>query len=357
MLNLNQNSMNILILGTAPNPSKNLIEAIEKKGHTYKYYKPKELYLYVSEHENGHDRLYHGNPETNEVERIYIKNYDAVITRIGGNLEYSATILLHLTENLGLYSVQSADGLLTASNKMKTTQRLSSAGVRVPKTVMAQNPIHADFLIKKIGGLPVVGKLLKGSQGVGVMKFIDAEQTNMSLESFAKLEADIQIQSYIEGGGKDIRAVVVSDKVVVAMERTSKKDFRANLSKGGSGRKVELTETEKTMCLKMAKAVGLECAGVDIIRGNDGFSYGIEVNGNWGEKIISITGVNFFESIIDHIQANYKNGGKKDVSLQSDDDIISSFLPNTFPSIGFAYENGSIAKKEVLKMAKDFFGL
>lgn len=350
--------MNILILGTAPNPSKNLIEAIEKKGHTYKYYKPKELYLYVSEHENGNDRLYYGNPETNEVERIYIKNFDAVITRIGANLEYGATILLHLTENLGLYSVQSADGLLTASNKMKTTQRLSSAGVRVPRTVMAQNPIHADFLIKKIGGLPAVGKLLRGSAGVGVMKFVDAEQTNMSLESFAKLEADIQIQSYIEGGGKDIRAIVVGDKVVVAMERTGKKDFRANLSNGrGSGKKVELTEDEKTMCVKMAKAVGLETAGVDIIRGNDGLSYGIETNSNYGEKVISITGVNFFENIIDHIEANYKSGGKKGVSLQSDDEIISSFLPHTFPSIGFAYENGSIAKKEVLKMAKDFFKL
>ena len=349
--------MNILILGTSPVLSKNLTDSLEKKGHTYKYYKPNELYLYVSEHENGNDRLYWGNPETNEVERVYVKNFDAVITRIGWGLDYAASILTHLTENLGIYSPQSAEGLVTASNKMKTTQKLSYAGVRVPRTVMAQTPVHADFLIKKIGGLPAVGKLLQGSQGKGVMILRDAEQTNMSLETFAKLEANIQIQAYIEGGGKDIRAIVVGDKVVVALERTGKKDFRANLSRGGSGKAIELTEQEKTMCVKMAKAIGLECAGVDILRGQDGYTYGIEVNGNFGEKIISITGVNFFENIIDHIQANYKSGSKKDVSLQSDDEIISSFLPHTFPSIAVAYENGSLSKKEILSMAKAYFKL
>ena len=352
--------MNILILGTASAPSKYLISAIENKGHTWQYFNPRNLYLYVSEHESGHDRLYYGNPEKDEPERIYVKNFDAVICRIGTGLDYGASILMHLTENLGIYSPQTADGLLTASNKMKTTQKLSSAGVRVPRTVMAKDPIHADFLIKKIGGLPAVAKLLKGSQGVGVMILNDAEQTNMMLESFAKLEADIQIQAYVEGGGKDVRAIVVGDDVIVAMQRTGKKDFRANLAKGGQGTKIELTEEEKTMCVKMSKAVGLEFSGVDFIRGNDGLSYGIEVNTNMGLKIIDITGVNFFNALIEHIEAKTGGSEKKptETSLTAtitNNEVIELYL-NTLPmSLKWGYTSNNFDKRELLETALNWY--
>lgn len=191
---------------------------------------------------------------------------------------------------------------------MKTAQRLSSKGVKVPMTVFAKNPIHVDWLIKKLGGLPVVGKLLSGSQGVGVMIFKDAEQTNTSLASFYKLNVDVLLQRFIDAGSSDVRAIVVGDEVTVAMERKGKSDFRANISQGGIGKKVELSQDEKDLCIKAAKAVGLEFAGVDLIRDKNGNAFILEVNGNPGTKIIDITGHNYFDDLVSLIEKrlNYK---------------------------------------------------
>jgi ribosomal protein S6--L-glutamate ligase len=302
--------MKILVLGTG-NPSKHLINAINGRGHSYEYQNPDSLYLYVSESANGYDRIYNGSPTLEEPVRLRAKEYDAIISRLGANLDYGATILQHLTENLGIYCPQTSDGLLTARDKMKSTMRMSAAGVKVPLTVFAQNPVHVQFLMDLLGGLPVVGKLLKGSQGQGVMIFRDPEQTNTSLESFWKLKIDVLMQRYIESGRKDIRAIVVGEKVAVAMERTGKHDFRANISQGGTGRKIELTTQQEELCVKAAKSVGLSFAGVDLMNDENGKSFIIEVNGNPGTKIIDITGHNYFNDLVEYLE---KQTGRQTLS-------------------------------------------
>lgn len=300
--------MKILLLCTGK-PASQLISAIESAGHTYEVHDPRCLYLRVSQSENGYDQLYDGNPELDKPERLPAKSYDAVISRIGTNLPHGAAILRHLTENLGIYCPQSADGLETASNKLKTTQRLSFNGIRVPCTVYADNPAHIDFLIGKVGGLPAVAKLLQGSQGVGVFILETPLAANTALQSVYKLNAAIKIQSMIKADGKDIRAIVCGDSVLLAMQRTAGKgDFRANISRNGSGKKVELSEDEKRLCIEAGKAVGLEFAGVDLIRDENGRAYILEVNGNPGTKAIAITGVNYFTGLIAHVE---KQTGKK----------------------------------------------
>lgn len=308
--------MNILVLATG-NPSKSLTDAITDAGHTYHHYKPKDLYLLVSDSTNGFDRIYIGNPEREVPARLLLKNFDAIITRLGSDLAYSTSVLLHLTENLGIYCPQSEEGLMTASNKMKTTQKLSSNGLRVPKTIFAKKPSHVEFLVNKIGGLPAVAKTLTGSQGKGVFILRDAEQTNTSLEAIYNLEVDLLLQSFVESGAKDIRAIVIGNEVVAAMERTGKKDFRANLSQGGLGRAVELSEEDKDICVKASKAVGLEFSGVDILKDSEGKTYIVEVNGNAGEKSIKVTGVNWFKNLVAHIEKNYKNGNKSKSNINA----------------------------------------
>ncbi len=125
-----------------------------------------------------------------------------------------------------------------------------------------------------------------------------------------KARQSIFAQEYIEAEWKDIPAIVIGDKVVSAMERTGKKDFRANLSQGGSGRNVlnELTEKEKTLCVQAAKACGLEFAGIDFIRNKEGQSLFIEANGNPGEKIIDVTGHDHYEDLLDLIERKIKPG-------------------------------------------------
>ena len=318
--------LHILILATG-NQS-HLIKAIEDVGYTYEQHDPRNLYLYVSESENGYDRIYNGLPSLEKPVRLKANSYDAVISRIGSGLEYGANILTHLHENLNIYTTQTGSGLLTASNKLRTTMKLSAYGIRVPRTVGAFSPLHPEFLIDKVGGLPAVAKTLTGSQGKGVIILKDAEQTNTTLEAFWRADTPLKVQQYIEGGKRDIRAIVIGDEVVSAMERTGVKDFRANLSQGGSGRKIELTDEQKTLCVRASKAIGLDFSGVDIMIDEKGRAYVIEINGNPGTGIIGITKRNHFKDLIIHI--NRKCLASKE-STQKSEATASASTPVSIP--------------------------
>lgn len=318
--------MNILILATSY-PSEKLIQAIENYGHTWEHYHPAEIYIYTSEKVNGYDRVYDGSPDLKEPRRLNLKDYDAVITRLSGErLPAFCNVLRHLTENLGIYSPQTADALLTATDKLKTIQDCSVAGIRVPRTVYAHSPAHVGFLIKKIGGLPAVAKTIRGSQGNGVFLLNDIEQTNTSLQAIYKLNVDLILQEYIEADKKDIRAIVVGDKVVAAIQRQGSKDFRANLSQeGGTGQAITLSKADEQFCVDAAKAIGLEFAGVDIMkRKGDNTTYLIEINGNMGTKSIDITGINWFENLIEFIENQTGNTQKATKSAHGNDKTNAS---------------------------------
>jgi ribosomal protein S6--L-glutamate ligase len=291
--------MNIYVLNNFPNHSstQKLVETGKKRGHKVSVLEYDNLYLYLSESTTGHDRIY--NNET----RLQIKDIDAVISRMGNNLDYGLAVLEHLQNNMKIYCTSSADGLRIAADKFLTSQKLSQAKVQVPKTVFAYKPKNPDFLVDKVGGLPCIAKTIKGSQGVGVMILESKLQTNTTLEAMYKSDMQLQLQQFLEAGAKDIRVIVVDNQIVGAMERTANKgDFRANLSKGGEGKSIELTQDEKDMAIKAAQAVGLgSFAGVDLLRANDK-TYCIEVNGNPGDKFIEITGINFYENLFDMIE-------------------------------------------------------
>jgi ribosomal protein S6--L-glutamate ligase len=294
--------MNILILSTGK-PSKHLIDAITKRGHTYECYAPDELYLFVSDSMAGYDRLYAENGEATP-KRLHLKNIDAVITRLGGGGEYGLSVLQHLTDNIGIYSAQTAHGIRIASNKVWTSQKVSVAGLRSPITVFAKNPENISFLIDKVGGLPCVVKTPYGSQGTGVIKVENYQQTKATLELLHSRGIDTLLQQYIEGGGKDYRVIVVGEKVVCVMERSSADGFKANLSQSGKGKKVILSKEHEEFCVKASKAIGLDFSGVDIMISNkDSRAYLIEINSNPGTKSIDICNHNWFEDWIKFIES------------------------------------------------------
>jgi ribosomal protein S6--L-glutamate ligase len=305
--------MNILILSTG-NPSKHLTDAITDRGHTYECYAPDELYLLVSDSIIGHDRLFKENGE-NTPKRLLLKDFHAVITRLGGGGEYGLTVLQHLTDNIGIYSAQTAHGIRIASNKMWTSQKVSTAGLRSPITVFAKNPENISFLIDKVGGLPCVVKTPYGSQGTGVIKMENYQQTKATLELLHSRGIDTLLQQYIEGGGKDYRVIVVGDKVVCVMERSSADGFKANLSQSGSGKSVTLSEEHKAFCVKASKAIGLLFSGVDIMISNkDNKAYLIEINSNPGVKSIDICKHNWFVDWVKFLEEKQKSRTSKDSS-------------------------------------------
>lgn len=313
--------MNILILSTGK-PSKYLTDALTERNHTYECYAPDELYLLVSDSVNGYDKLFAENTQK-EPKKLHLRNFDAVMTRLGGGGEYGLTVLSHIVENLGIYSAQTASGIKTASNKMWTSQAVSKAGLRSPVTIFAKNPVNIPFLIKAVGGLPCVVKTPYGSQGTGVVKMENEQQTKATLELLHGKGIDTLLQKYIEGGGKDYRVIVIGDKVICTMERSSKDGFKANLSQGGDGKSVELSQEYKDFAVKASKAIGLDFSGVDImISDKGGKAYLIEINSNPGTGSIDICKHNWF---VDWVKFLESKVASKSNTNQNNNQGVKSF--------------------------------
>lgn len=305
--------MKILVLSAAPNSyaTQSIVKAGEKRGHTMLIKDPSYLYLLISDKVNGYDRVYDGYGQDEKPVRLKANEIDAIIPRIGHNLAYGCAVLEHLNNNLRIFSTQASLGIKTAADKLISQQKISQAKIRVPQTILGDRANHPAWMVGQVGGLPAIAKGFTGSQGKTVFPLNDEYQTNVFLKNFSTNNENLLLQNFIDSGAKDIRAIVIDGKVIVAMERTAAKgELRANISQGGSGRKIELSEEDQQMCINAAKACGIECAGVDLMKDKEGKSFIIEINGNYGYKVEQITKVDISTPLIEYCERNYKNGNK-----------------------------------------------
>lgn len=305
--------MKILVLTAAPNSyaTQSIVNAGKKRKHKMIVKDPAYLYLLVSDAVSGYDRIYDGYDQNFKPERMPAKEYDAIIPRIGTNLSYGSAVLEHLNNNLKIFSTQTATGIKTAADKLISLQKISQAKIRVPKTVLGDKAAHVAWMIQQVGNLPAIAKGLTGSQGKTVFPLNDEYQSNVFLENFYQKRENLLLQKFIDGGAKDIRAIVIDGKVVAAMERSAAKgELRSNISRGGTGKKIDLSEDDQEICVKAAQSCGLEVAGVDIIKDPDGKTYVIEVNGNYGYHIEEITGIDISTPLIEYCEKNAKTGNK-----------------------------------------------
>lgn len=335
--------MKILILSAAANcyATQSIVKAGKKRGHEMIVKDPSFLYLLISDKVNGYDRIYDGYEQPEKPVRLHAKEIDAIVPRIGHNLAYGCAVLEHLNNNLKIFSTQVSLGIKTAADKLISQQKISQAKIKVPQTVLGDKAHHPSWMIEQVGGLPAIAKGFTGSQGKTVYPLNDEYQTNVFLKNFSSRNENLLLQSFIDAGAKDIRAIVIDGRVVVAMERTAAKgELRANISQGGSGRKVDLSKEDQEMCINAARACGLEVAGVDIIKNKKGESYILEINGNYGYKVEQITGVDISTPLIEFCESNYKNGNQSNLhsmamlyGLQSMNEIFSPEMINLFNSI------------------------
>jgi len=305
------NKLNILVIATGY-PRK-LLDTISARGHEYTCTRPEDFDLFISDTISGHDACYmYGN-------KLVASKYDAVITRIGEKRDFSAKIIRHLQHNLSMFCVQSGNSILTCADKWKSAQMMSEARIQVPRQWISLSGKYPAMYIAKLGGLPVILKELSGSKGKGLIKLADAEQTNMTLESYYGTERKIILQEYLnnssaESGGSDERHIVCGGKVVNSMRRHAPKDdIRANLSLSGSGEAITADIETADMTVKAVATIpGLNFAGVDIMKIKDPNDetkekrYFIEINSNPGEKIIDITGHNHYEDLLDYVETECK---------------------------------------------------
>ncbi|HET8884213.1 MAG TPA: 30S ribosomal protein S6--L-glutamate ligase [Candidatus Saccharimonadales bacterium] len=299
--------MNIAILSNGPGnySTRRLKEVAKKRGHKVTMIKYRDCYASIEQ--NNPTVSYKGED---------LANFDAIIPRIAANMTGYGTAIVRQLEMQGVYSVSSSIAISRSRDKLRSMQLLAKAGVGIPKTVVSRNSADIDDLIDKLDGTPVIIKLARGTHGNGVVLAESKKAAKSVLQAFYLSNEDgtnILLQEFIkESAGTDIRALVVGSRVVASMKRQSlDDDFRSNLHKGGEGTIVKLSEEERKMAIKAAKAMGLNVAGVDMMRSERGPLI-LEVNASPGFGIEKVTGRDVASAVIEYVELNAKRRNKKD---------------------------------------------
>jgi len=277
--------------------TRRLVEACEQRGHEPVVLDVLRTYMNVAS----------SKPEVHFKGEV-LPQFDAVIPRIGASVTFYGTAVLRQYEMTGAFPLNESVAISRSRDKLRSLQLLSRKGIGMPNSGFAHSPDDIQDLIKMVGGAPLVIKLLEGTQGIGVVLAETKKAAESVIEAFMGLNANILVQEYIkEAGGADIRCLVVGNKVVAAMKRQAQAgEFRSNLHRGGSSSLVKITPAERATAVKAARIMGLNVAGVDILRSERG-PLVMEVNSSPGlEGIETSTGKDVAGMIIEYIEKTAK---------------------------------------------------
>lgn len=234
-----------------------------------------------------------------------LSDYDAILPRIGSSITYFGTAVVRQFEQMDVYTPNTANGISSARDKLRASQILSRHGIAMPATAFVRNRADVRPAIERVGGAPVVIKLLEGTQGIGVILAPQVKVAEAIIETLHSTRQNVLIQKFIaESRGRDIRALVVGDRVVAAMRRVAAGDeFRSNVHRGGSVEAVQLDPQYEAVAVRSAQIMGLRVAGVDMLEGDDG-PLVMEVNSSPGlQGIEQATKLDVAGAIVDYIAA------------------------------------------------------
>lgn len=281
-----------------------LVRAAEARGHEVRVVDYLRCYMNI----------------TSRKPRIYVDgeelSADAVIPRIAASHTFYGNAVVRQFEMMNVFTVNDSVGIARSRDKLRSMQILAKKGVGLPVTAFAHHTDATSELIKMCGGAPLVIKLLEGTQGAGVVLAETKNAAQSVIEAFKAGNMNILVQEFIkEAKGADIRCIVVGGKVIAAMKRQAEEgEFRSNLHRGGTAEKVKISPEERAVACRAAKAMGLNVAGVDLLRSNHG-PVVMEVNSSPGlEGIEQCSGKDVAGMIIEFIErsalAPKKSGDK-----------------------------------------------
>jgi len=230
-------------------------------------------------------------------------SYDAIIPRIGHSITQHGVAVLRHIEQLGMWTANTSQGILQSRDKLHASQILARNRIPIPRTVYVRDILDVEQAIDAVGGLPVVVKVTQGTQGEGVFLRHTAFEVRNLVQGLLLTGKSVLVQEYIaESHGKDIRALVVGDRVVACMRRRARgREFRSNFHLNGTVENVQLPEDYAEAACRAARVLGLNIAGVDLLEGNDG-PLVLEVNSSPGlEGIEKASGVNVAGAIVEYI--------------------------------------------------------
>ncbi len=302
--------MKIAILSHNPNlySTKRLVQAGEKRGHRIEIIDHLRCYMNITSH----------RPTVHYKGKI-LRNFDAVIPRIGASVTFYGTAVVRQFEMMGVYAVNNSDSIIRSRDKLRSLQLLSKEGIGLPVTAFAHSPDDTKDLINIVGGPPLIVKLLESTQGKGVVISETVKAAESTIEAFRGLNAYFLVQEFVkEAGGSDIRCFVVGDRVVASMMRISAEgEFRSNLHKGGTAQAVKITPEERAVAVRASKIMGLGISGVDILRSNHGPVI-MEVNSSPGlEGIEKATSKDIAGKIYEFIEKQIDKSKKKKKNKKS----------------------------------------
>lgn len=289
--------MKICILSRNPKiySTHRLVKAARARGHQVRVVNPLRCYMNITS----------AKPMIHYREGI-LNDFNVIIPRIGASITYYGSAILRQFEMMGIFSLNDSTAITRSRDKLRALQILSRSGIGLPITSYAHSTRMTEQLIKMVGGAPCIIKLIEGTQGKGVILAETKKAAESVIDGFRQMKAHFLVQEFIkESNGKDIRAFVIGDRVVASMMRSAKEgEFRSNLHRGGTAVPVEISEEEATVAVNAAKALGLNVAGVDLLRSSRG-PLVLEVNSSPGlQGIETSTGLDIASMIIEYIENN-----------------------------------------------------
>lgn len=271
--------------------TRRLVEAIRAHGHRPRVMDTLRCNLVL---ERDRPRIVYRGEEVTGV--------DVVIPRIGASITGYGLAVVNQFDMLGVPVVARSIPIARARDKLRALQLLGRFGIDIPRTVMCRYRDEVPLAVQQVGGLPCIIKLLQGTQGVGVMIASTTGEVEGMLDTLWTLGQEILLQELIaESLGRDVRALVIGDRVVAAMRRTARTgEFRSNIHRGGEGQAVDLPPAYAEAAVRAARVIGLEVAGVDMLESNAGPKI-MEVNGSPGfEGLEAVTGVDIASLYVEH---------------------------------------------------------
>ncbi len=276
--------------------TRRILEVGKDRGHEVEVYDTLKCYMNISSIK----------PTVQYGEKT-LDDLDAVIPRIGASITFYGTAVVRQFETMGCYVLNESIAISRSRDKLRSLQIFARRGIDLPITGFAHSTKQTQALIDLVGSTPLVIKLLEGTQGKGVVLAETHKAAESVIDAFREMDAHFLVQEYIkEAGGSDIRCFIIGDKVVASMQRTAKEgEFRSNLHRGAKAREIKITPEERKIALQAAKAMGLNIAGVDLLRSSRG-PLVMEVNSSPGlEGIERATGVDIAKLMFEFIEKKF----------------------------------------------------
>ncbi len=288
--------MQLAVLSCSPNcySTRRLVEAATHRGHGVKIL---DTLKFAIDLDRGEPDLFFRGKHLND--------FDAVLPRIGASITYFGTAVVRQFEQMDVFCANSSAGVSNSRDKLRSLQILSRHQIGIPKTTFVRDKKDVLLAIERVGGAPVVIKLLEGTQGIGVLLAESVKSAEAIIELLQSQKQNVLVQKFVaESKGRDIRAFVVGDQVVAAMRRVAQgQEFRSNVHRGGLTESVILDETYCETAVRAAQIMGLRIAGVDMLEASNGPQI-MEVNSSPGlEGIERCTQLDIAGAIVDYIAA------------------------------------------------------